>query len=800
MQFSENWLRTFVNPPLDSTALGHLMTMAGLEVEEARPVAPPFTGVVVARIVDAEKHPNADKLKLCKVDAGTGELLQIVCGAPNAAAGMKVPCAKVGAKLPGGFAIEAAKLRGVESFGMLCSARELGLSDDHAGLLALPEEAPVGADLRAWLDLDDTCFEIKLTPNRADCLSLTGVAREVAALTGAALTPVAIEPVAPTISTRRAIVLDAPEACPRYCGRIVRGVDARASSPHWMKERLRRSGIRSISALVDITNYVMLELGQPLHAFDNTRLSGAIHVRLPRAGEELLLLNGQTVKLTADTLLVADEAKARALAGVMGGEESAITLETTEVFLESAFFSPAAIAGRARAYGFTSDASHRFERGVDFDLSRAALERATRLVLDICGGEAGPFEEAVAVGALPRRAEVKLRLGRARRALGIDLDDEAMRALLERVHLAVRASENGELWAKPPAFRFDIEIEEDLIEEITRLYGYDNIPAVAPQGNLTMLASTESARTVWEVRHRLAGRGFQEVVNFAFVEEAWERDFCANDAPIRLSNPIASQMDVMRSSLIPGLVANFAANRKRQQHRVRVFELGRCFERREKAEGRAGEDVPGFYQPHRLAALAGGSALPEQWGVQPARAVDFYDLKGDLEALFAPRALTFAPAEAPALHPGRAAAILLDGRRIGLIGELHPSWVQRYELGDAPIVFELELDAALEAIRPVSAHVSRMPAVLRDLALVVSNTVSAARLLEVLYEAAPAVVREIGLFDVYQGKGVAPGYKSLAFRVVLQDTQRTLEDIEVEDVLAGLVSHAGQVTEARLRG
>ncbi|MDR1462893.1 MAG: phenylalanine--tRNA ligase subunit beta [Azoarcus sp.] len=797
MQFSENWLRTFVNPPLDSAALGHLLTMAGLEVEETRPVAPPFTGVVVARIVEAEKHPNADKLKLCKVDAGTGEYLQIVCGAPNAAAGMKVPCAKVGAKLPGGFAIKAAKLRGVESFGMLCSARELGLSDDHAGLLALPEDAPIGADIRAYLDLDDSCFEIKLTPNRADCLSLTGVAREVAALTGATFTPAPLTLITPGSDACRAIVLDAPKACPRYCGRVISGVDAGAQTPGWMKDRLKRSGIRAINALVDITNYVMLELGQPLHAFDNARLTGAIHVRMPHPGEELLLLNEQTIKPAPDTLLIADEARALGLAGIMGGEESGVTLKTTEVFLESAFFAPEAVAGRARAYGFASDASHRYERGVDFQLQRPAIERATQLILEICGGTPGPVEEARSDEDLPQRSEVCLRPARARQVLGIDIDLDTMRDLLERDHLQVR-NLTVELRVTPPAFRFDIEIEEDLIEEIARLHGYDNIPAPVPQAGLSMLAATESSRTEWDARHCLAGRGFQEVLNFAFIEEAWERDFCANDTPIRLANPIASQMSVMRSSLIPGLIANLASNRKRQQNRVRIFELGRCFTRHEDTEDGENGSAPGFGQPRRLAALAAGTALPEQWG-DAARPVDFYDLKGDLEALFAPCALTFEPLTAPALHPGRAAAVLQHGRRIGVIGEIHPRWVQGYELGNAPIVFEIDLDAVLAASRPESGEISRMPAVMRDLALVVPAAVSAGQTLNALREAAPEIVREIHLFDVYQGQGIEPEHKSLAFRIFMQDTRRTLEDAEVDEIVSGLLRHIERAVGGRLR-
>lgn len=793
MQFSEQWLRTFVDPQLDSDALGHLLTMAGLEVEEADPAAPAFSGVVVAQIVEAEKHPNADKLRLCKVDAGRGELLQIVCGAPNAAAGMKVPCATVGAVLPGDFAIKAAKLRGVESFGMLCSARELGLSEDHGGLYALPEDAPIGTDIREYLGLDDTLFTIKLTPNRADCLSLEGVAREVAAVTGAAFRPTEVSPVAPTIDARRAIVLDAPQACPRYCGRILRGVDAKAPTPDWMVRRLARSGIRSISALVDVTNYVMLELGQPLHAFDNARLQGAIHVRFPAEGEQVLLLNDQTVAPAADTLLIADEQRALALAGIMGGEESGVTLETTEVFLESAFFAPDAIAGRARSYGFSSDASHRFERGVDFDLARRALERATRLVLDICGGEAGPVEEAVALEALPPRQPVRLRTARARKVLGITLDDAAIQSLLERVHLKVER-DGEDFVVTPPSWRFDIEIEVDLVEELARLHGYDNIPAVAPQGSLMMAPSSEHRRPVWDVRHLLAGRGYQEVVNFAFVEEAWERDFCANEDPIRLANPIASQLSVMRSSLIAGLVGNLSTNRKRQIDRVRVFEVARVFQR--KADG---EPVAGFHQSMRVAGLAAGTAQPEQWG-ERGRAVDFFDVKADVEALFAPRQLSFETLSHPALHPGRAANVLLDGHSVGVVGELHPVWVQRYDLGSAPVVFELELDAALQARMPAYREISRMPAVFRDLALVVGVDVTVARVIDALREVAPEVVKDIALFDVYHGKGIDPDKKSLAFRVLMQDTQRTLEDAEVDAAVAVLVQQAETALGARLRG
>ena len=791
MQFSELWLRSFVSPALDSDALGHLLTMAGLEVEEQDGVAAVFSKVVVAQIVEAEKHPNADKLRVCKVDAGQGELLQIVCGAPNAAAGLKIPCALVGADLAG-FGIKAAKLRGVESFGMLCSAKELGTSDESSGLLVLPEDAPIGMDVREYLSLDDTLFTIKLTPNRADCLSLTGIAREVAALTASPLTLPACEPVAAAHADVRAIVLDAPEACPRYSGRIIRGVNAKAPTPEWMKQRLARSGIRSISALVDVTNYVMLELGQPLHAFDNAKLNGAIHVRLPNPGEQVLLLNGQTITPAADTLLIADETRALALAGVMGGEDSGITLDTTDLFLESAFFAPDAIAGRARAYGFSSDASYRFERGVDFALAGQAMVRATRLILDICGGSAGPVQEALAADKLPARAPIRLRAARVRRVLGIALTADCVAEMFERLNLTV-ARDGEDFVVTPPSYRFDLEIEEDLIEEIARLHGYDNIPSVPPRGPISMLPRPEAKRDTMFIRRLVAGREYQEVINFAFVDEAWEKDFCGNADPVRLANPIASQMSVMRSSLIGGLVANVVTNRKRQTNRVRVFEIGRCF-----ARDAAGKPVDGFHQPVRLAALAAGFVRPEQWA-ETSRNVDFFDVKADLEALLFPRVAEFERAAHPALHPGRSARVLLDGRAIGFIGELHPVWVQRHELGTAPVLFEIELDVLLDTVTPAYQELSRFPAVTRDLALVVDQDAAAAILLKGLQAVAPAIVQRIELFDQYQGKGVEPNRKSLAFRVVMQETQRTLEDVEVDAAMAALTRHAEENLGAKLR-
>ncbi len=791
MQFSISWLRSLVNPPLDNAALVHLLTMAGLEVEETRAVAPSFDKVVVAKVLSTEKHPDADKLKLCTVDVGHTEALQIVCGAPNVAPGMLVPCALVGAKLPG-IEIKRAKVRGIESFGMLCSAKELGIADDASGLLALPEDAPIGKSVREVLNLDDTLFTLKLTPNRADCLSLSGIAREVAALTGAPLKLPAIAPVAPMHSDQRAVVLDAPDACARYCGRIIRGVNAKAPTPLWMKQRLERCGVRSISAVVDVTNYVMLELGQPLHAFDDARLSGAIHVRYPKTGETVLLLNQQSVTPASDTALIADDARVLALAGVMGGADSAVSDATVDLFLESAFFAPDVIAGRARALGFASDASYRYERGVDFELQRTAIERATQLMLDLCGGKPGPVVETISAARLPQRKPVRLRCAKVAKVLGIALPAADIAQTLTRLGFA-HIRETDDFVVTPPSHRFDIEIEEDLIEEVARLHGYDNIPSRPPQGQITMMPLIEARRTPLQLRHQMAERDYQEVINFSFVETVWEEDFCGNSTPVRLANPIASQMDVLRSSLIGSLVGNLSINRRRQVTRVRVFEIGRCFLRDD-----SGTPVSGFDQPLRLAGLCAGPALPEQWGM-PTRLVDFFDVKADVVSLFNGRPLVFEKTDHPALHPGCAAAILLNGSQIGILGELHPRWVQKYELGTVPVVFELDLAAPLK--RPITEYreISRFPAVVRDLALIVDQSLPLKSVLDALRAVAPDIVMAIELFDVYHGKGVSEGRKSLAFRVVMQDTQRTLADAEVEDVVASLVLTAQVNFGAELR-
>lgn len=790
MQFNEHWLREFVAPQLTSEQLAHQLTMAGLEVEALEPVAADFSGIVVGYVLEVAQHPNADRLRVCKVDAGAGEALQIVCGAPNVAAGMKVPCARVGARLPG-LEIKAARLRGVESFGMLCSAKELGLSEDSSGLMALPADAPVGADIRGLLALDDRRYTIKLTPNRADCLGLTGIAREVAALTGASLQLPAPVAIPATCDARVGVSIEAPDLCGRFSGRVIRGVNARAATPDWMRRRLERCGQRSISALVDISNYVMLESNRPNHVFDADKIAGDITVRWAGDGEQLTLLNGQTVALTADVGVVADASGVESLAGIMGGESTSCTLDTTNVYVEAAFWWPAAVQGRSRRYGFASEAGHRFERGVDYAGTVEGVERVSQLILQICGGEAGPIDDHVT--SLPERRPIRLRPSRVARILGIRLADDEIATLFSRLGLNW-LRDGDDFVVTPPSYRFDLEIEEDLVEELARLHGYDNIPTQEPEAQMPMLPVPESRRELGRVKRILVARDYQEVINFAFIECQWEHDFCNNDDPVALANPIASQMAVMRSSLIPGLVANVATNRKRQIDRVRVFETGRCFRRTP-----SGAPVAGFDQPMRLAALAWGDVAPEQWGV-PSRPVDFYDVKADLEALFAPLPLAFEVASHAALHPGRCAAVMLDGQRVGVLGELHPQWVQQYELGCAPVLFELELEALLTGNLPRYAEVSRLPSVRRDIALVVPVEVKAGELLSCLKQAAPAIVVDLASFDLYQGKGLAEGEKSIAFRIVMQDTARTLEDRDTDATVATLVAAAHEKFGARLRG
>jgi phenylalanyl-tRNA synthetase beta chain len=807
MQFSESWLRTMVDPKMTSDELSHLLTMSGLEVEEVEPVAPPFSNVVVAKVVEVAKHPNADRLNVCQVDAGTGTLLNIVCGAPNVRPGMKVPCAMAGAKLPPGddgkpFEIKVGQLRGVESQGMLCSARELKLSEDHGGLLELPEDAPVGQNFRDYYQLNDRKFTIKLTPNKADCLSVLGVAREVSALTGTALKMPTFQPVAATTAEKLPVKVSAPDLCGRFSGRIIRGLNAKAKTPDWMKQRLERSGQRSISALVDISNYVMLELGRPTHVFDLDKIHGGLDVRWGRPGEKLKLLNGNTVDVDDWVGVIADDREIESLAGIMGGDSTAVSLDTQNIYLEAAFWWPQAIQGRARRYNFSTDAAHRFERGVDYATTVEHIERITSLIVEICGGKdtrVGPVDDQVV--NLPQRNPVSVRTARAVKVIGVPFSDEQIADIFTRLGLQF-TQQPGVFNVTPPSYRFDIEIEEDLIEEIVRVYGFENIPALPPVAPNTMRIAPENTRSLFTIRRQLAGLDYQEVVNFSFVEEAWEADFAGNANLIRLLNPIASQMSVMRSTLLASLVANVRYNLNRKVGRVRLFEAGAVYLRNAQVQD-GPLSVAGYEQPKRVAAIAYGPVADEQWD-QPTRNVDYFDIKADLEALFAPKTLRFVKAAHPALHPGRSAQIVLDGKAIGFIGELHPRWQQKYDLPLAPVVFEVDAAALVERGIPVYREISKFPAVVRDLAVVVKQSVPAQDLIDAFSterQANPAcdIMQAIVLFDEYRGKGLENDEKSLAFRFTLQDTQTTLQDDRVDAAMAAIVSSVENKHGAKLR-
>ncbi|MYM83901.1 phenylalanine--tRNA ligase subunit beta [Duganella sp. FT50W] len=807
MQFSENWLRTMVDPTMTSDELAHLLTMSGLEVEEVEPVAPPFSNVVVGHVRDMAKHPNADRLNVCQVDVGTGTLLTIVCGAPNVRPGLKVVCAMAGAVLPPGadgkpFHIKVGQLRGVESQGMLCSAKELKLSEEGSGLLELPDDAPIGKNFRDYYALNDLKFTIKLTPNKADCLSVLGVAREVSALTGVPLHAPAFRPVAVNLDEKLPVKISAPDLCGRFSGRVIRGLNAKAATPDWMKQRLERSGQRSVSALVDISNYVMLELGRPSHVFDLDKIHGGLDVRWGRQGESLKLLNGNTVAVDEWVGVIADDHEIESLAGIMGGDATAVSLDTENIYLEAAFWWPSAIQGRARKYNFSTDAAHRFERGVDYATTVEHIERITALLLEICGTattKVGPVDDQTV--NVPRRQPVTMRTARARKVIGVALDDQLIADIFTRLALPFTLAD-GVFSVTSPSYRFDIEIEEDLIEEVARVYGFENIPTVAPVAANTMIIAPEDTRSLFAVRHQLADLGYQEVVNMSFVEAAWEQDFAGNDQPIKLQNPIASQLSVMRSTLVGSLVANVRYNLNRKVSRVRAFEIGAIYQRDASvADGPL--TVAGYHQPKRVAGIAYGPVADEQWGLD-TRAVDFFDVKADLEHLFAPLQLRFVKAEHPALHPGRSAHVLLDGKVIGFLGELHPRWLQKYELPNAPIVFELDALALQQRPVPKYDEISKFPGATRDLAVVVKQVVPAQDLLDAFHAAAQAIpqgkiVQAIVLFDEYRGKGLEADEKSLAFRFSLQDTQNTLQDDVVEAVMAAASEAAKQKHGARLR-
>lgn len=787
MQFSHSWLKTQADPNLSPEQLSHLLTMSGLEVEETESAAPAFSGVVVAEVKSVEKHPDADRLNVTRVDAGTGSLIQIVCGAPNVRPGILVPCALPGAVLPGDFKIKPTKMRGVESNGMLCSAKELGLPDDGVdGLHILPADAPVGGSIRDYLDLDDTLFTLKITPNRTDCLSIKGIAREVSALTQCAFAPVEIQTASVGSGKIQPVRIDAPADCGRFVSRVIENVNAQAATPAWMRQRLERSGIRSISALVDIGNYVMLELGQPMHVFDADKISGSLIVRRAENGETLECLNEKTVTLADNTLVVADEKGALSLAGLMGGAASAVSDNTRNIVLEAAWFAPAVIAGKSRQYGFGSDSSFRFERGVDYRLQADAVERATELVLQICGGAAGEMVEAV--GELPSEKRVNLRMSRVAKVLGVDIAAEQVETILHKLGLQPEKNAEG-FQTAAPSFRFDIEIEADLIEEIGRVYGYENIPDDYTAGRLKMLPLPETRRPRFAVYNEMAARGYREVVSYAFVDEAWERDFAANDNPIRLQNPLAAQYAVMRSTLIGGLVEVLQNNLNRKQNRVRIFEIARVFAKN--ADG-------GFAQNERIGSLWYGAAMPEQWG-EKTRNADFYDIKADVENLLKGRAVEFVKTAHPALHPGRAAEIVSDGRVIGFVGELHPKWLQKYDLPQAPLVFEINMAAVCRREKTRYQAVSKFQSVRRDLAFVLPENVSYAELEGSLKAVNSPLVREIALFDVYRGAGLPENSKSMAVKIILQDMENTLTDEAVEPVVQKLVAAAAGVG-AQLRG
>jgi phenylalanyl-tRNA synthetase beta chain len=792
----EHWLREFVAPRLGTQALAELLTMSGLEVESCEPVGAAPKGVVVGRIVSVDKHPNADKLTVCKVDAGKATL-QVVCGAPNARAGMLAPLALVGARLKD-LEIRRASLRGVESEGMLCSARELGLSEDHSGLLELPPGSKPGADVGKALRLDENVFTFKLTPNRADCLSVLGIAREVSALTGSRLKAPKIERTKPANGLKHAVRISAPEGCGRFAGRVIRNVNAAAPTPAWMRERLERAGQRSISALVDVTNYVMLELGRPLHVYDQDKLAGPIDVRWGRKGEQVLLLNGQTVEVDDSVLCIADDSGPIGLAGIMGGETTKAEATTRNLFLESAFFFPEAIAGRARRFNFASDASHRFERGVDFANNVDGIERATQLILEICGGEPGPTTDLVR--RLPKRRPVAMRVARAQKVLGFEVGLKEVESIFRRLGFAYRKAKDR-ITVHPPSYRFDIAIEEDLIEEVARVHGFERIPAVPPRAPAQMRARPEARRSLHEVRERVAACDYQETINFSFVEPAWEADFAGEANPVRLLNPIASQASVMRTSLIGSLVANVRANHARKVERIRVFEVGRVY-LRDPAAADGPLAAAGLRQPMRVGGAAFGPAVDEQWGAPP-RAVDLYDVKADLAAICSPRALRLEAAAHPALHPGRSARVLVEAAEgfesAGWLGELHPRWQQKYELPQPVVLFELDADVVATAPLPRPAQPSRFPPVVRDIALLVEVALPAQALLDAVLAEKPAIVQAVRLFDFYQGPNLPAGKKSLAFRVVMQDTERTLTDVEADRTRDALVELWGRRCGAILR-
>ncbi|MDD2161684.1 phenylalanine--tRNA ligase subunit beta [Pseudomonas sp. MIL19] len=791
MKFSEQWLRSWVNPDVSRDDLVARLSMAGLEVDSVSPAAGVFSGVVVGEVLSTEQHPDADKLRVCQVSSGA-ETFQVVCGAPNVRPGLKIPFAMMGAELPGDFKIKKAKLRGVESNGMLCSASELQISEDHDGLMELPADAPVGQDIRVYLDLDDASIEVDLTPNRGDCLSLAGLAREVGALYAAPVTRPVIEAVASSHDEVRPVEVLAPQACPRYLGRVVRNVDLSKPTPLWMVERLRRADVRSIDAAVDITNYVMLELGQPLHAFDLAEINGGIRVRMAEEGEKLVLLDGQEVSLRSDTLVIADHNRALAIAGVMGGEHSGVNDKTCDLFLESAFFDTIAIAGKARSYGLHTDASHRFERGVDWQLAREAMERATSLLLDVVGGEAGPIIEVVNQQQLPSVEPVTLRAERIEQMLGLKMDEAEVVRLLAALGLDIQADGEGQWQVGVPSHRFDISLEVDLIEELARLYGYNRLPVRYPQARLAPQTKAEAAIELPALRRLLVARGYQEAITYSFIDPKLFELFNPGVAPLMLANPISADMAAMRSSLWPGLIKALEHNLNRQQSRVRLFESGLRF---------VGQ-LEGLKQEPMLAGVICGGRLPEGWA-HARDDVDFYDVKADVEALLASAgasaSFAFVPGEHAALHPGQTARIERDGRLVGYLGAIHPELSKALGLDQAVFMFELVLGEITQGVMPKFQALSKFPEVRRDLALLVDRDVPAQDLLVCIKGAAGEWLTDLKLFDVYHGKGIDPDRKSLAVGLTWQHASRTLNDDEVSAAMQDILTSLEQRFNATLR-
>lgn len=788
MRFPESWLREWVDPDLGIDELADRLTMAGLEVKSIEPEGETLTDVVVGEVLEVHRHPNADRLNLCRVSDGSNEV-QVVCGAPNVTAGMKSPLALPGTKLPNGVKLRRSKIRGVESNGMLCSARELGLGDDAGGIVRLPDDAPTGASLAKYLELPDRLLDIDLTPNRGDCFSVLGVARDVAAMTGAQLKSPDVEPVAPAIDDVHPVVIDEARVCPRFAGRVVRDIAPNAATPVWMTERLRRSGLRQIHPVVDVTNYVMLELGQPLHAYDLDRVQGAIRPRFAAQGETVMLLDEREVRLESDTIVISDDSGPIGLAGIMGGLSTAVTAATRNVFFEAAFWPPALVAGRARSYGMHTDASVRFERGVDPAGPARAVERATKLLLAIAGGSAGPTADLVQPNELPGEAEIRLRRTRLATVLGADLEPGAVTGYLQGLGLGVTAS--GEGWTVTvPTFRFDLAIEDDLVEEVARIFGYDRLPETTQSGTLPVPPLSERRLDLHRAADTLVARDYQEVVTWSFIDAATDRRFTGRDPALVLANPISSEMSVMRGSLWPGMLRAAAANLARQQERVRLFEIGKSY------HGTAEKPV----EIVRVAALAIGSAQPEQWA-STARPVDFFDIKSDIEALLALTGaadVTFREAEHPVLQPGQSAEIRRAGEAVGVAGKLHPEVAGMLDIEPDVLLFELDARAFAAEV-PRASAVSRFPAIRRDIAVVVPEHVTAAEVVQVASAAAPDIIRRAFVFDVYRGPGIEAGRKSVALGLILQETSRTLTDADADTARDGAVHELQQQLAATVR-